>query len=193
MRLGGPVFVKSDDPEVLARAYREVGYRAAGTPWGMSISETDRIRAFKEAFAKHDVVFAETGVWNNLMDPDESAREANLKAVIEGLAFAEEMGALCCVNVGGGFNADFWAGPHQENFSPAAFDLAVENARKIIDGVKPKTTKFSYEMMPHMMPDSADRYLALIEAVDREAFAVHLDAVNVINSPYRYYDTTSVI
>jgi len=193
MRLGGPVFVASDDPEVLARAHRALGYRAAYTPAGLTVSDTDRIRAVREAYAAKDVVIAETGVWNNLMDPDEASRRRNLQAVVEGLALADELGARCCVNIAGGFNASFWAGPHPRNFSPAAFDLAVENARKIIDQVKPKTTKFTYEMMPHMVPDSADRYLALIKAVDRRAFGVHLDAVNTINSPYRYYDTAAAI
>ena len=193
MRLGGPVFVESDDPEVLARAHRDLGYRAAYTPAGLTAGDSARIEAVRDAFAKHDVVIAETGVWNNLMDPDEEARRKNLAAVINGLALADELGSLCCVNIAGGFNKDFWAGPHPKNFSQAAFDLAVENARKIIDAVKPKTTKFAYEMMPHMIPDSADRYLALIEAIDRPAFGVHLDAVNAINSPYAYYDTTAVI
>jgi sugar phosphate isomerase/epimerase len=193
MRLGGPVFVKTDDPDELARAHRALGYRAAYTPAGLKAGDSDRIKAVREAFAAHDVVIAETGVWNNLMDPDEEARRANLTAVTEGLALADEVGALCCVDIAGGFNAEFWAGPHRDNFSQAAFDLAVENARKIIDGVKPKTAKFTYEMMPHMIPDSADRYLALIEAIDRPAFGVHLDAVNAINSPYRYYDTTAAI
>jgi sugar phosphate isomerase/epimerase len=185
--------VQSDDPEELARAHRALGYRAAYTPGGLSIDDAARVRAVRESFAKHDVVIAETGVWNNLMDPDEAARRRNLQAVTEGLALADELGARCCVDIAGGFNADFWAGPHPENFSQAAFDLAVENARKIIDGVKPKTAKFTYEMMPHMIPDSADRYLELIKAIDRPAFGVHLDAVNVMNSPYRFYDATAVI
>ena len=193
MRLGGPVFVESDDPEVLARAHRDLGYRAAYTPGGLTAGDTARIKAVRDAFAKHDVIIAETGVWNNLMDPDEDARRKNLSAVIEGLALAEELGSLCCVNIAGGFSASFWAGPHPKNFSQAAFDLAVENARTIIDAVKPKTAKFTYEMMPHMIPDSASRYLDLVQAVDRDAFGVHLDAVNAINSPYAYYDTTAVI
>ena len=193
MRLGGPVFVDSQDPHELARAHRALGYRAAYTPAGVSLADSDRIEAVRRAFAEQDVVIAETGVWNNLMDPDEKARRANLKAVTEGLALADELGALCCVNIAGGFNADFWAGPDPGNFSQAAFDLAVENARKIVDAVKPKTAKFTYEMMPHMIPDSAERYLDLIRAVDRPAFGVHLDAVNAINSPYRYYDTTAAI
>ncbi len=193
MRLGGSVFVKSDDPDVIARAYRDLGYRAANTPGGLRVQDTDRIRAFREAFAKHDVVIAETGVWNNLMDPNETARKANIQAVIEGLALADELGAGCCVNIAGGFNAAYWAGPHLANFSQAAFDLAVENARKIIDAVKPKTAKFTYEMMPHQLPESTDRYLALIKAVDRPGFGVHLDAVNLINSPDRCYDSAPVI
>ena len=69
----------------------------------------------------------------------------------------------------------------------------MENARTIIDAVKPKAAKFSYEMMPHMLPDCGARYLRLIEAIDRPAFGVHLDLVNVINSPERAYDTTAVI
>jgi len=193
MRLGGPIFVKSNDPEVLARAHRELGYKAAYTPGGLKVGDTDRLRAVREAYAKHDVMIAETGVWNNLMEPDEGKRKGNIKAVVEGLALADEIGARCCVNIAGGFNTGFWAGPHGRNFSQAAFDLAVENARNIIDAVKPKTAKFTYEMMPHMMPDSADRYLELIKSVNRPAFGVHLDVVNAINSPYRCYDTTTVI
>ena len=37
--------------------------------------------------------------------------------------------------------------------------------------------------MPYLLPDSPDSYLALLEAVDRERFAVHLDPVNMINTP----------
>ena len=204
MRLGGPVFearipggecagVDSNDPEAIARAHRALGYKAAYAPGRLGPGESDRIRAVREAFAKHDVIIAETGVWNNLMEPDESKRKANLQAVTEGLALADELGARCCVNIAGGFNADFWAGPNRRNFSRAAFDFAVENARKIVDAVRPRTAKFTYEMMPHMLPDSADRYLKLIEAVDRPAFGVHLDIVNAVNSPDRAYDSATII
>ena len=49
-----------------------------------------------------------------------------------------------------------WYGPHPDNLSPKFFDMAVENARKIIDAVKPKRAKFCYEMMGWTLPDSAD-------------------------------------
>jgi sugar phosphate isomerase/epimerase len=192
MRLGGPVSLHSDDPEELARAHRALGYRAAYAPEA-DIDDRERMSAIRQAFARHDVVIAETGVWNNMMDPEEAARSANIEAMAQGLARADELGALCCVNIAGGLNGERWDGPHPGNFSGEAFDLAVENARKIVDEVRPATAKLTYEMMPFMIPDSPDCYLELIEAVARPAFGVHLDVVNIINSPYRYYDTTAVI
>ncbi len=193
MRLGGEVFVDSDDPGVVAKAHREAGYRAASAPWGLKLAETERIAAIRDAYAAHDVVIAEVGVWNNLMDPDEGKRNANIEAMKAGVVLAEELGALCAVNIAGSLNPDRWDGPHPDNLGRDAFDLAVDNAREVIDAVKPKRTKLTYEMMPFCIPDSADCYLRLIEAVDRPVFGVHLDVVNVINGVYRYFDTTSVI
>jgi L-ribulose-5-phosphate 3-epimerase UlaE len=73
------------------------------------------------------------------------------------------------------------------------FDAAVENARKIIDAIGPRRTKFCYEMMGWALPDSPDSYLKMIKAVDRPAFAVHLDPCNLINSPQRFYRSTDVL
>lgn len=192
MRLGAHISIDSDNPEEMAKTYRARGYRAASCPH-VTLDDTGRIRAITEAFAKHDVLIAEVGVWNNLMEPDESKRKANLDAMKRGLALADEVGALCAVNIAGSFNPSNWAGPHPDNLTQKAFDLAVENARAIIADVKPKRAKFTYEMMPFCVPDSADSYARLIQAVDRPAFAVHLDIVNVINSPERYYNNTAVI
>jgi len=192
MRLGAPVFVDRDDPEEIARAHRALGYRAGFCP-PASLEESRRTRAIREAFAKHDVVIGEVGVWNNLMDPDEEKRQRNLEAMERGLALADEVGALCVVNIAGSHNPRNWAGPHPKDVSRESFDLVVENARAIIDGVRPKRAKFTYEMMPWMLPDSADSYLDLMTAVARPAFGVHLDIVNIVNSPRRYFDTTSLI
>jgi L-ribulose-5-phosphate 3-epimerase UlaE len=48
-------------------------------------------------------------------------------------------------------------------------------------------------MMPWMYPVDEDSYLELIKAVDRDRFAVHLDIVNTINSPVKYYTTQNII
>ena len=192
IRLGGPAFAKTQDPEELALAHRQLGYRAAYCP-KVPVSDSARIRALADAFAKHDVVIAEVGRWCNLLDADPEKRRQNLENVTDGLALADAIGARCCVDTAGSFNPTIWYGPHPDNLSPKFFDAAVENARKIIDAVKPKRAKFGYEMMGWALPDSADSYLKLIKAVDRKAFAVHFDPCNAVNSPERFYRNTDLL
>ena len=192
IRLGAPVSATTDDPEDLARRHRDLGYRAAYCPEA-PLADTSRIQAIVAAFKKHDVVLAEVGRWVNLLDSDPNRRKENLQEVTDGLALSEALAARCCVDIAGSFNSESWFGPHPENLSSRFFDAAVENARKIIDAVKPKRTTFCYEMMGWSIPDSADSYLKLMKAVDRKAFAVHLDPCNLINSPSRFYRNADLI
>jgi len=87
------------------------------------------------------------------------------------------------------------ASPSEHSPSPRfpLFDATVENCRRTLDAVKPTRTRFAIEMMPWSLPDGPDPYLRLIRAVDRAAFAVHLDVCNAINSPARFYDNRQVI
>ena len=192
LRLGGPSFAKTEDPDEVALALRKLGYRAAYCP-GVSLRDTDRIHALSQAFAKHDVVIAEVGRWCNLLDPDPEKRRQNLEKVTEGLALAEAVGALCCVDIAGSFSKTSWFGPHPDNLSPQFFDAAVENARKIIDAVKPTRARFCYEVMGWSLPDSPDSYVKMIKAVDRPAFAAHLDPCNLVNSPEKFYHNTALL
>ncbi len=192
IRLGAPVFNAPEDPDALASLHRQQGYRAAYCP-SVELSDKERIRAVSRAFAKHDVVIAEVGRWVNLLDPDPQKRATNLQAVTDGLALADEIGALCCVDIAGSFSSDEWYGPHEKNLSDEFFDATVENARKIIDAVKPKRAKFALEMMGWSLPDSADSYVRMFKAVDRKGFGVHLDPCNAVNSPTRFYENSKLI
>jgi sugar phosphate isomerase/epimerase len=192
IRLGAPVSVPGGDPDALARAHRAKGYRAAYCP-DIRLDDRERIRATVEAFARHDVVIGEVGRWVNLLDPDPEARKKNLATVTEGLALAEAVGARCCVDIAGSFSPTSWFGPHPDNLSERFFDAAVENARKILDAVKPARTTFCYEMMAWSLPDSPDACLRLLKAVDRKGFAVHLDPCNLVHSPGRYYGSSDLI
>jgi sugar phosphate isomerase/epimerase len=192
LRLGGPVFTDTGDPEALALAHRRLGYRAAYCP-SLSLQDTDRITAASTAFSRHDVVIAEVGRWVNLLDADPDKRRQNLQTVIDGLALAEAAGARCCVDIAGSFSTTSWFGPHPDNLSARFFDAAVENARKIIDAVKPKRSRFCYEMMGWSLPDSVENCLRLIKAVDRPAFGAHLDPCNLINSPDKFYRNTDLL
>jgi sugar phosphate isomerase/epimerase len=192
IRLGAPVSAPGGDPEALARAHREKGYRAAYCP-DLRLEDAALIRETVARFAKHDVVIAEVGRWVNLLDPDAEKRKKNVRTVTDGLALAEAVGARCCVDIAGSFSPTSWFGPHPENLSPRFFDAAVENARAIVDAVKPTRTTFCYEMMAWSLPDSPDACLRMVKAVDRKAFAVHLDPCNLVNSPGRYYGASDLV
>lgn len=192
IRLGAPVSVPGDDPEALAQAHRRKGYRAAYCP-AIRLDDRERLRATVDAFARHDVAIAEVGRWVNLLDPDPEARRKSIATVTEGLALAEAVGARCCVDIAGSFSPTTWFGPHPENLSERFFDAAVENARAVLDAVKPTRTTFCYEMMAWSLPDSPDACLRMLKAVDRKAFAVHLDPCNLVNCPDRYYRSSDLL
>lgn len=192
IRIGGPIFLNSDDPGLLAREHRRLGYRAAYVP-KVELHEKDRIKAIVKEFSSQDVVIAEVGAWVNMLDPDPERRRKNLDYVEQRLALAEEVGALCCVDIAGSYDPKVWYAPNPKNFSQEFIDATVENCRRLIDAVKPSRTKFSIEMMPYSFPSGPDEYLKLLRAVDRKAFGVHLDVCNVINSPQRMYNNGSVI
>lgn len=192
VRLGGPVFVDTNDPFELARAHKKLGYRAGYCP-GVALEDKQRIKDIQEAFKKEDVVIAEVGAWVNIMDVNEEKRKQNLETVCRGLALADEIGALCCVDIAGSFNPERWDGPHPDNLSQKAFDATVENVRYILDSVKPKRAKFVLEMMPWVIPDSPDSFLELIKAINHDGFGVHLDPVNLVNSPRRYYENGKLL
>lgn len=185
VRLGGPVFSRFEDPAEWVKELKALRYSAAYCPVQTG-APAELIKAYRDEARKSNIVIAEVGVWNNLMDPDQAARRNNLNKNIEYLQLAEEIGANCCVNISGA-RGEIWDGPYPGNYSDETFQMIVENVRFIIDSVKPANAFFTLEPMPYMLPDSPDSYLDLIKAVGRKQFAVHLDPVNMISNPRRYY------
>src|SRR5580698_452042 len=158
VRLGGPIFLKSEDPAELAREHRRLGYSAAYCPMAKA-EDTAHVSAIAKAFAAENVLIAEVGAWANMLDPDTEKRRANLHYVVERMALAEAVGARCCVDIAGSYNPTVWYGPNPKNLSREFFDATVENCRRVIDGVKPKRTRFSIEMMGWNIPDNPDSYV----------------------------------
>jgi len=193
IRLGGPIFIQSDDPVALAREHRRLGYSAAYCPEMATLANTALLAEIRRAFAAENVLLAEVGAWMNLLDPDPIKRRENLAYVTQRCALADALGALCCVDIAGSYNPSSWYGPDARNLSREFFDATVENCRKILDAVKPAHTRFTIEMMGWNLPDGPDAYLELIRAVDRKAFAVHLDVCNGVNCPQRFYHNADFI
>lgn len=192
VRLGGPLFEPTDDPDTWIAAVKKLGYRAAYCPLKTD-AHADVVQAYAAAARKSDIVIAEVGAWSNPLSADAAMAQQAFKKCVDSLMLAEAIGANCCVNISGSKNPKHWAGPHQDNLSEATFDQIVEVTRKIIDEVKPTRTYFTLEFMPWIHPDSADSYLRIIKAVDRKQFAVHMDPVNIVNSPKAYFTNGALI
>lgn len=191
MRLGGPVFGDCSDPARWIGALKACGYRAAYCPLDKNADDA-AVKVFTEAARAADIVIAEVGAWSNPMAPDPQVAKDALAHCQGQLALAERVGARCCVNISGSCGTP-WDGPDAKNLTRDTFDKVVEVTRAIIDAVKPTRTYYTLETMPWMYPDSVDSYLALLEAIDRPGFAVHLDPVNLVCSPQRYFGNGALL
>jgi len=191
VRLGGPLFEKYETPDQWVALVHALGYRAAFCPVDTDAPH-DLIRAYSCAARKADIVIAEVGAWSNPLSPDDATRATALEKCKKALALAEAIGARCCVNISGS-RGEKWDGPCPDNLTEETFEMIVETVREIIDDTRPKQTFYTLETMPWMFPDSADGYLSLLDAIDRPAFAVHFDPVNLIYSPRRYFGNAEII
>ncbi len=191
LRMGGPIFEKFESPDDWVNAVKNLGYNAAYCPVDGE-EKDDVVNAYALAAKKADIIIAEVGAWSNPISPDEKTRKAALEKCRSQLALADRIGANCCVNITGS-RGELWAGPSPENLTKETFDMIVETTRAIIDDVRPTRTFFTLETMPWAYPDSPDSYLSLLKAIDRKRFAVHLDPVNLICSPQRYFKNGQLI
>jgi sugar phosphate isomerase/epimerase len=191
MRLGGPVYGEFATANDWIEALQGHHYRAAYCPLEPGADESTR-RAYVDAARNADIVIDEVGAWSNPLSPDEAARGAALEKCKRSLELADQIGARCCVNISGSRGA-IWDGPDAHNLSPATFGMIVDYVREIIDAVQPKRAFYALETMPSMYPDSPESYIDLLKAIDRPQFAVHLDPVNMICSPQRYFRNADFI
>jgi sugar phosphate isomerase/epimerase len=180
------------DPALLARKHREKGFTAAYVP-KIDLKDAALIRAVREAFQKEGVMLSEAGYWDNIMDTEAESRAFHRDRQLEALALAEELGAVCSLNIFGSYCHGNGNSQHKAlNFSDEAFEAAVEMARYFIDTVKPKTAYFAYEIFPFDIVDTPENIEKLIKAVDRKQFGAHLDLVNLINCPRAYFSSGDI-
>lgn len=191
MRLGGGIEREYKDPDEWLKLVRELGYSAVLAPVDSS-ADPGVVREYVACAKANDLVIGEVGVWRNCLSKDDAERRQAMEYAKAQLALAEEMGACCCVNIAGS-RGEIWDGFDRENYLPEVYEMVVDSVREIIDAVRPKHTFYTIEPMPWMVPDSPEQYLGLIEDVDRKAFGVHLDFVNMINCPARYVNSTEFI
>ena len=186
MYLGTSSPLAHTSPQDWAAKHKALGLKTVNFPVNCTEGE-EKIMAYKKAADEAGLTIAEVGVWRNTLAADLTERKHWIDYAIEQLKMADLIGARCCVNVVGTPYGPRWDGGYRENFSEELWQMAVRMIQEIIDRAQPQHTKFSIESMPWMIPGSPDEYVRLMEEVNREAFGAHLDVVNMITSPDRYF------
>lgn len=185
MRLGTSAPLAHGSAEEWAARQRALGCGAVVFPLD-SAAPQEKIDEYKRAADSHGLLIAEVGIWRNALarNPEERAKQRDY--CVAQLRLADYLGARCAVNVAGAFGPR-WDGGYRENFSAEAWDETVRMAQEIIDRAEVKNTWFTLEPMPWMIPTGPKEYLRLIEEVDRDRFAVHMDIINMVNCADRYF------
>ena len=186
MKLGIAMTLPHETAEEWAEKHRQFGCESIVFPCSSSDSDK-RIEEYKKAAADYGLTIAEVGSWCNPMDNDKVKAKENIEYCKRQLEMAEHIGALCCVNIAGTNGGEIWDGGYRENFLESTYNRIVEITREIIDAVNPVRTRYTLEPMPYMVPYSPENYLRLIKDVNRKGFGVHLDIVNMINTPEKYF------
>lgn len=186
MKLGISSRLEHTTPQDWASKHKALGLESVVFPVSCLDGE-DCVMAYKKAADDAGLIVAEVGIWRNTLAADPQERRQWIDYSIQQLRMADEIGAKCCVNVVGTPYGPRWDGGYRNNFSKELWQMAISMIREIIDTARPKQTKFCIESMPWMIPSTPDEYLKLIEEVDRTEFGTHLDVVNMITSPQKYF------
>lgn len=191
MRLGTSSPLAHDSAEEWAKNQVALGCRAVVFP--LSADDPDeKIDEYVNAAKSHDLLIAEVGIWRNAMSPDPEERKKQRDYCVRQLQLADRIGARCAVNVAGAVGSR-WDGHYKENFTGETRKEIVNMVREIIDRAEVTDTYFTLEPMPWMVPTGPEDYVRLIEEVDRDRFAVHMDIINMTNSLERYYEAEAFV
>lgn len=185
MRLGISSSLEHSSADDWAQKLKELGCRSVVFPADCNADDAS-IEAYVNAAAAHDLQIAEVGIWRNAIALDAKEQQAAMDYSIRQLKLADKIKARCCVNVIGSVGPR-WDGAYPDNFTQNTWDRAVRMIQEVIDEAKPQHTFFTIEPMPWMYPTSPEEYLQMAEDVKRDQFGVHMDVINMINTPERYF------
>ena len=191
MRLGMNHTLPHTSPEEWASTLRSLGCGAAIFPVAGDAPE-ELVAAYCEAAAKYDILIGEVGIWANPISPDSEIREKAIQRSLSQLRLAERVKARCCVNYAGAkgpTNHD----PYPENYLPETRREIIDHIRFLLDTVRPEHTCFTLEPMGWIAPDSPEDYALLLQEVDRPGFQVHMDPINWITDPHKYFGSAAFV
>ncbi len=202
--LGGPVFMDSRDMynygvtlknegelEAFIAKVKEKGYKAIYCPI-IDLDNYDLIDLTRKRLAEEDIIIAEAGTWENLLDLNLEDRAKNRDKMVQTILLADALGARTAINTSGALNFGSHRNHCAANFTEEAFEAVLEQTRELLDRTNPKHTKLSYEIYQWHILDTTKEIKRMVDAINDDRFGVHLDLVNLLNCPRRYWRSYDV-
>ena len=187
MRLGAQIFESFNSPQEWISILKRKNMRAAYCPVDENAGSAV-ISEYRKAAQDADIVISEVGAWGySLVHADPDHRKKAFDYFVQRIRLADEIGAGCTVSVSGSRDG-IWDRPHKLNQTEETFEMLVGIIQKMIDTAEPRYTKYALEPMPWMFPDSRENMKSLLDAVNRDAFAVHYDPVNIITTHDHFFN-----
>lgn len=202
--LGGPVFMDSgdmynygvdisngDELEKFIDKVKFKGFKAIYCPI-IDLNNHSLIELTKKRLKEEGITIAECGYWDNLLDLNLDDRKKTRAKMAETIRLADALEAKCAINTVGSLAKGSHRNHCADNFTEKAFDEIVDMTHDLLDETNPEHTKLSYEIYQWHILDSTKEIKRMVDAVNDKRFGVHLDLVNLLNCPRRYWRSLDV-
>jgi sugar phosphate isomerase/epimerase len=177
------------------KALRDQGLSSTFTTanvWeGASASMVSELLA---ALREHDVELFEVGGYRNILHPDESARQANLKYLAHCLEVAERLGCRMVGTITGSRNPEGnqWTdnyAVHPDNWTLETWKLTVSGIRQILKDTAGLKAALGMEAQVTTNLDGPVAHRNLMEDVGDPRCKVNLDPTNMVHLANHFHTT----
>ena len=194
VRLGSPLPQTWDSPDGWIALLRERGFRAAYWPLA---DDADRGRASTRTRPRRRRRTSDRRD-RRLEQPAQPRRRRRApprsSAASARLALADRVGRALLREPRRLASPTSGTARIPDNLSRDTFALIVDSVREIVDAVEPRRTYYTLEPMPWTCcPTRPTATSSCWRRSTGERFAVHLDPINMINTPAKFYDNAGFL
>ena len=189
-----------ESPEEMVKRRRDDGYTAlkgarhqggnVGEPWN-SMTAAERQEVVKVC-NKYDMVIYEVGGYTNLVTPDSSRLQENLKRLAHCIEVAESVNCGMVGTVAGSRDPKNLINVHPDNWKLDTWKLLVKSVKQVLRDTAGMKAAIGMEAQVTSPVDGPKAHRRLIDDVGGERIKVNLDPVNMMHLQ-RYYHTTELI
>jgi len=192
IRIGGFIDLKKGPSEAVLDLISQDCTGCVTGPDAINAMSSSELSEFNAAMKEHDAVVFEVGGYKNMLIPDETKRQANLKDLATALEAAEKVNCPMVGTCTGSRDPQSYIGVHPDNWTEKTWRLTVDAVKQVLRDTTGLKAALGIEAQVTMNIDGPKPHRRLMDDVGDKRCAVNLDPVNMC-SLATYYHTTELI